>query len=147
MELVTKLWNAPYFIRLTWLLCLLGVACNILLLVRDVSAASILWRLHAGFLILYVGQVVFILTQEKFVAVLTFLQGLAALFTTADFIFTPLVQAVGMVYWLSNPPVDTRSAYMYIFVSVAFTLQMACAAYLWFYFRAQEKTAENTPAA
>ncbi len=88
-----------------------------------------------------------ILTQEKFVAVLTFLQGLAALFTTADFIFTPLVQAAGLIYWMSNPPVDTRSVYKYIFMSVAFTLQMACAAYLWFYFRAQEKGTDNTPAA
>ena len=107
------------------------------------GSGSVLWQLHAGFLLLYAGQVFFILTQEKYVAVLTLLQGLAALATTADFMFVPLLQIAGLFYWFSNPPVDTQSVYKYIFVSAAFTLQLASAGYLWFYFREQEVPVED----
>lgn len=143
MKLLNQWWHTPFFIRLVGFLCLLGTVNNVLLLGKDMGSGSVLWQLHAGFLLLYAGQVFFILTQEKYVAVLTLLQGLAALATTADFMFVPLLQIAGLFYWFSNPPVDTQSVYKYIFVSAAFTLQLASAGYLWFYFREQEVPVED----
>ncbi len=89
-----------------------------------------------GFFILYVGQVAFIWVQEKYVCLLTLLQGVMALLTTADFIFVPLLQVAGrMYYWLCNPTVEAMKVYQYVFMSAAFTLQLASAAYLWGYLR------------
>ena len=105
------------------------------LLARDVFSGGILWRLHMGFLLLYAGQTVFILMQEKFVALLTLLQGIIALVTMFDFIFVPILQLVGHTYyWLASPTIEALKVYQYVFVSAAFTLQMASAGYLWFYF-------------
>ncbi len=140
-------WNTPFFIRLIGLLCLLGVACNLFLLGRDFIFGSMLWRLHTGFLLLYIGQVIFIFAQEKYVAVLTLLQAFAAFVTTADFIFTPVLQVAGLFYWLSNPPIDTQSVYKYLFISAALTLQLASAGYLWFYFGSLEDSQTEKSAA
>lgn len=126
----------PLFIQLIWLLCVIGMLTNIWLIGRDLLTNSVLFRLHLGYCILYVGQVCFILVQEKYVSLLTILQGIIALLTTVDFIFTPLLQAVGHTYyWAFSLSVESLKIYQYVFVSLAFTLQMASAAYLWSYFR------------
>ncbi|MBR2082047.1 MAG: hypothetical protein IJ876_03430 [Elusimicrobiaceae bacterium] len=134
-KLINRFWKFPFFIQLIFLLCVLGALINVVLLTRDVLNSAVLWRLHLGFLILYVGQAAFILTQEKYVSLLTLLQGIMALLTTADFIFVPLLQVFGrMYYWLFSPSVESMKIYQYVFMSAAFTLQMASAAYLWGYF-------------
>ena len=126
----------PFFVQLIWLLCVIGVLINIWLIWHDLLTGTVLFRLHLGYLILYVGQVVFILLQEKYVATLTILQGIIALLTTVDFIFTPLLQVIGRTYyWLFSPSIESLKIYQYVFVSLAFTFQMASAAYLWGYFR------------
>jgi hypothetical protein len=45
-----------------------------------------------------------------------------------------VLQALGhLYYWAFTPSVETLKIYQYVFVSAAFTLQMAGAAYLWGY--------------
>lgn len=126
----------PFFVQLICLLCVLGVAVNAVLLVRDLFEGGLLFRLHLGYFILYAAQVAFILAREKYVCLLTLLQGIIALFTTLDFTFIPLLQCFGkMYYWAFNPSVEALKVYQYVVVSAAFTLQMASAAYLWLYFK------------
>lgn len=126
----------PFFIEVICLLCMLGALINVVLIARDILNGAVLLRLHVGFFILYVAQVFFIFTQEKFVCLLTVLQGILALLTTADFIFVPLLQIAGYVYyWLCTPSLEALKTYRYVFMSAAFTLQMASAAYLWGYFK------------
>ena len=49
-----------------------------------------------------------------------------------------LLQAIGHTYyWLFSPSIESLKVYQYVFVALAFTLQMAGAAYLFFYFRQQ----------
>ena len=136
MKTLSQFWKFPFFVQLIFLLCVLGALINAVLLTRDMLHGSVLWRLHLGFFMLYVGQAVFILVREKFVCLLTVLQGVMALLTTADFIFVPLLQVFGrMYYWLFSPTVEALKVYQYVFMSAAFTLQMASAAYLWGYLR------------
>lgn len=136
MKLVKRFLKFPFFVQLIFLLCVLGVCTNGVLLTRDVLYDAVLWRLHFAFLILYLGQTVFILTEEKWVFLLTFLQGIVALMTTADFIFLPLLRVLGQLYyWLFNPTVQALEVYQYVLVSAAFTLQLASVVYLWGYFR------------
>ncbi len=136
MKLINRFVRFPLFVQLIWAFCVLGMLINLWLIVRDLLTDPVLFRLHLGYLILYVGQVVFILLEEKYVSALTVLQGVVALLTTVDFIFTPLLQLVGHTYyWLFSPSIESLKVYQYVFVSLGFTLQMAGAAYLWGYFR------------
>ena len=136
----------PFFVQLVWLLCVLGMFSSLVLLVRDVRDGGVLFRLHLGYFMLYAAQVGFILVREKYVALLTLLQGILALLTTADFIFVPLLQLLGrMYYWLFKPSVEAMKVYQYVFVSLGFTLQLAAAAYLGAYF--YKKPDKEVPAA
>ena len=135
MKLLKRLWKTPVFLRLIAFFCFLGALADFGLLCRDFLTDASLWRLHAAFLILYIGQLFFILLQERYVSILTVLQGFFALRTAADFIFTPLLQVFALLYWMTGPTLESQEAYEYIFVSAAFTLQMASAAYIWFYFK------------
>ena len=101
---------------------------NLFLVWRDLSSDGILLRLHAGFLVLYASQVAFILLQERYVCVLTALQGGVALLTNADFTFVPLLRTLGHIYYIATvPTVEAMAVYKYVFVSAAFTLQMLSA--------------------
>lgn len=135
-KLIDRFWKFPFFVQLIFLLCVLGALINTVLLTRDMLHSAVLWRLHFGFFILYVGQAAFILVQEKYVCLLTLLQGIMALLTTADFIFVPLLQVAGRMYygWF-HPGIEAMKVYQYVFMSAAFTLQLASAAYLWGYLR------------
>jgi len=136
MKTLLRRWlRFPFFVQLIWLLCVLGVFINLWLIGRDVVTEAILIRLHLAYLMLYGGQVVLILAQEKYVCLLTLLQGILALLSTVDFIFVPVLQVLGNIYyWVCFPSVEALKVYQYVFVSVAFTLQIASAAYLWGYF-------------
>lgn len=134
-KLLKRFAKFPFFVQLVWLLCVLGMFSSLVLLVRDVRDGGMLFRLHLGYFMLYAAQVGFILVREKYVALLTLLQGILALLTTADFIFVPLLQLLGrMYYWLCKPSVEAMKVYQYVFVSLGFTLQLAAAAYLGAYF-------------
>ena len=134
----------PFIMQLIWLLCVLGLCSNLWLIMRDLVSDSVLLRLHMGFAILYAGQVAFMLLHEKFVCLLTLVQGIIALLTTVDFIFVPLLQVAGhLYYWICSPSVEALKVYQYVFVSAAFTLQMASAAYVWVYLKGQGNKASN----
>ena len=131
-KLLKKFFKFPLFVQLIWMLCVLGMCTNLVLLARDVNADGLLFRLHLGYFMLYAAQVFFILVREKYVALLVLLQGIIALMTTADFIFVPLLQVAGKIYyWTFHPTVEELKVYQYVFVAAAFTLQMASMAYLW----------------
>lgn len=119
------------FLRLSvWLkvvlfFCLFGALVNLTLVCEDVISGGILLRLHAGFFILYAGQVVFILLRERFVFILALLQAVLALWSNADFTFAPLIRLVGRLYYLSHQmTVQELSVYKYVFISLAFTLEL-----------------------
>ena len=140
MNLVKRFLRYPFFVLVIALLCIIGAGTNLVLMFRDLSTSFVLLRLHMAFFILYVAQTVFILTAEKYVCLLTFLQAILALLTTVDFIFVPVLQIIGMLYQgFSTPTLEQIRVYQYVFVSAAFTLQMASAVYLWGYFRSLEK--------
>ena len=90
---------------------------------------GILLRLHLGFLILYAGQIAFILLGERQVWALAALQGVLALLTNADFTFFPLVRFLGNVIYSvwPEPSLEYTKVYQYILISLAFTLQMLSA--------------------
>ncbi|MGN0024925.1 MAG: hypothetical protein ACI351_05780 [Candidatus Avelusimicrobium sp.] len=101
---------------------------NIILVCRDIAGDGVLLRLHAGFLVLYASQAAFILVHERYVCVLTVLQGVLALLSSADFTFAPLVRVFGRMYFLfGTPSVEGMKAYKYVFFSLCFTLQMLSA--------------------
>ena len=127
------------FLRLSvWLkvvlfFCLFGALVNLTLVCEDLVSGGILLRLHAGFFILYAGQVVFILLRERFVFILALLQAVLALWSNADFTFAPLIRLVGRLYYLSHQmTVQELSVYKYVFISLSFTLELF-KAYLIFY--------------
>lgn len=123
-------------------LCLFGLILETGLLYQDIVLQKLLWRLHLGFCILYAAQLGLILLKEKWVCVLTVLQGLLALLTTADFIFTPILRFVGGAYFMVTiPTVEGLKIYQYVFVSLAFTLQMFSAYVLFVEF---DTSAENS---
>ena len=109
--------------------CALGVLSNTILLARDIASGGVLFRLHAGFLLLYTAQVIFILVPERMVCVLTVLQGVLALLLNADFTFMPLVRILWRCLFLMqiDMPLEYAQAYRYLVVSSAFTLQMLSA--------------------
>ena len=117
------------WVKIIFFFCLFGAFVNFFLVWRDIAANGILLRLHAGFLVLYVSQTVFILLHERYVSVLAALQGVLALLTNADFTFVPLLRVVGQFYYIANPvpSVETMTVYKYVFVSAAFTLQLLSA--------------------
>jgi len=131
MKQLKYFFEFPFFIQVLWLLCLLGALLNVALLWRDMTSGGILWHLHACFLLLYVTQIICIWLKEPLTAIITLLQGLIALISTSDFIFFPILKVMGMCWvGLFDPSVQTLKSYEYVFVSLAFTLQMMSAYYI-----------------
>ncbi len=128
-NLLIRFTNLNFWVKMIFCFCLIGVLSNTVLCIRDLMTGGILFRLHAGFWVLYASQAVFILLGERYVSVLALVQGLLAFFTNADFTFVPLLRAVGTVYYVlfPVPTLQMMSAYKYIFISAAFTLQMLSA--------------------
>ena len=125
--------------------CLLGVFSNTVLVCQDIIFGGVLLRLHAGFLLLYVAQVIFILVPERMVCVLAALQGRLALHINADFTFMPLVRLVGRGAFFIQPDMALEYAetYRYVVISLSFTLQMLSAFAL---FTLLPKNEPKTPA-
>ena len=109
--------------------CVIGTLSNAGLVGKDWANNGILLRLHLGFFILYIGQVIFILCHERMVWVLAALQGIIALLTNADFTFMPLVHCLGNVVYICwpEPSLEYTKVYQYIMISLSFTLQMLSA--------------------
>ena len=142
LKRLVHIWlHLPFFIQVIWLLCASGTALNAMLVVQDLVGDPLLWRVHMGFFLLYTAQLVLILLQEKYIFILTLLQGIFALCTSADFIFIPLLQALGTAYyWACNPSIEAVKQYEYICESAAVTLQLASAYYMWAYFSYKKRT-------
>ena len=128
-KILTRFLNLNVWVQIVFCLCLVGALTNTVLVVRDIFNDGILLRLHLGFLILYAGQVVFILLEERQVWALAVLQGIMALLTNADFTCMPLVRFVGnIIYTLwPEPSLEYMKVYRYLMTSSAFTLQLLSA--------------------
>ncbi len=132
-KLLSSFMRLNIWLKVIFIFCLFGALVNFVLLWEDVLSGGILLRLHLGFLILYAGQAVFILLRERFVFVLALLQALLALWSNADFTFTPLIRMLGRLYYVSHQmTVQELSVYKYVFISLSFTLELF-KAYLIFY--------------
>ena len=128
-KLVSYFFNLNCWIKLIFFFCVLGMLTNAYLIYRDVALGGVLLRLHAGFLLLYGAQVLFILLEERMVWVLAALQGFLALFVNADFTFMPLTRLLGRIAYSLGPgfAIDNMREYRYVVVALAFTLQMLSA--------------------
>jgi len=122
-----------FLLKIIWIFCFLGAVINVVLIGRDFSRGSVLLRLHLAFLVLYVGQVGFILLRERMVFVLSLLQALVALWTNLDFTAVPVLRIVGtlLVMIKGQLSVDQLEVYKYVFVSLCFTLELLKTALLW----------------
>ncbi len=121
--------NLNIWVKIVFWFCLWGGFCNTIAVVKDITEGGLLLRLHLGFCILYISQVVFIMLQERLVWVLAVLQGLLALLTNADFTFMPFVRVVtnSVSLLLPDPSLESVKVYRYLLVSLSFTLQMLSA--------------------
>ena len=128
-KLINRFFSLNIWVKIIWWFCLFGSCVSSLLVARDLISGGILLQLHAGFWVLYVSQVVFILLKERYVWVLAALQGVLALLTNADFTFVPLLRVLGGIYAAVGPElsVEGLTVYKYVFTSAAFTLQMLSA--------------------
>ena len=127
-RLITRWEELNLWLKIIVFFCLIGSLSNLILVCRDLSSSGILLRLHSGFLILYVSQVVFIFLRERFVWVIAVVQGVLALMTNADFTFVPVVRMIGRAsYIFLNPSVEFWKVYKYILISASFTIQMLVA--------------------
>lgn len=113
------------WLKVIVILCGMGAIVNGVLLWKDMVSGGVLLRLHLGFFILYVGQFVFILWQERMVFILSLLQAVLALWSNADFTFSPILRILGRFYSMSHVmSVPEISVYKYVFISLAFTLEL-----------------------
>lgn len=125
-KLCRRFWRLDFWLKLIWIFCLLGTVLNLISITRDLRYGGILLRLHAGFFILYAGQVVFILVRERMVFILSLLQAVLALLTSADFTFVPVLRLLGATLQAVHGPLslEQTDVYKYVFISACFTLEM-----------------------
>ena len=123
-----------FWIKMIWIFCLLGAFCNTVAICRDLQGNGILLRLHVGFLVMYVGQVVCILMHERMVFLISLMQAGFALATNLDFTFVPVVRMLGGFFYAVHGEltVDELPVYKYIFVSLCFTLELLKSYFLFF---------------
>ena len=115
-----------YWLKIIWIFCCAGAFINLLLICRDLANGGILLRLHIGFFILYIGQVVFILLKERMVFVLSLLQALLAFVSNLDFTFVPVVRVAGhLIYSVSGGlSLEALDVYKYVLVSFCLTAEL-----------------------
>ena len=79
-----------------------------------------------GFWVLYAGQVVFILAGERWVFVISLVQAVLGFGTSLDLTFVPVLRFIGrMIYeFKGGLTLEEQEVYKYVFVSLAFTLEM-----------------------
>lgn len=118
--------NLPLVVQIIFAFCVWGTVSNMFAVGHDLAQNHILWRLHLGFLILYAGQVAFILLRERTVCILALLQGLIALSSNFDFTFVPFLRLIGRAVYniCGGFSMDGMEVYKYVFVSCCFTLDM-----------------------
>lgn len=132
-------------LQAVWIFCLYGLFLNTVFLIRDMQYGGILWRLHAGFWILYAGQTVFLLLKERMVCVLSVLQALMAFLTSGDFTFVPLLRVIGYFVFLANGgfTVDEIGIYKYVFMSACLTLELLKSCWMFMLLPAPRKKKET----
>lgn len=123
--LLNDFFKLNVYVKVIFFFCVYGLLLNLFSVVRDLRSDGILLRLHTGFLLLYAGQVAFIVLKEKWVCVLAALQAILALGTNLDFTFMPALGVVGRIFswFFSDMTVQGVAVYKYVVVSLAFTLQ------------------------
>ena len=133
MKLIWNRFYALHFLlKIIWLFCLIGLLVNSVLLWRDLQQGGVLFRLHIGFWLLYMGQVVFILWGERTVFWLSLLQTILAFMTNLDFTFVPALRIVGRIFLaFGKVSIDGMEVYKYVFVSACFTLELLKTFLLW----------------
>lgn len=121
-----QFWSLNFWLKLIWIFCFLGMIFNLIYVCRDLRHDGILLRLHTGFLILYAGQVVFLLIKERMVFVLSLLQAGIALETNVDFTFVPVLRLLGQIIYSIKGgfTLEEMEVYKYVFVSACFTLEL-----------------------
>lgn len=135
--MIKALWrrfaDLDFWLKLIWIFCLLGAFLNAVLVARDLRSGGILLRLHAGFFVLYAGQVVFILLKERAVFVLSLLQAGLAFVTSADFTFVPVFRLMGRLAYAvrGELSIEQLKVYKYVFISACFTAEMLKTWMLW----------------
>lgn len=124
--LLKRFFHMNIYVKIIFFFCVFGTFVNFFYVLGDLRSGGILLRLHLGFLLLYAGQVAFILLEERFVFILSVLQGILAFLTNADFTFVPLLRFLGHIYYAVYPnmSLEAMSVYKYVFISLAFTLEM-----------------------
>ena len=144
-----RFWALDFLIKLIWVFCFFGFLFNLVYVIYDLRHDGLLLRLHLGFLILYLGQTVFILLKERMVCVLSLLQAVIALVTNIDFTFVPLLRAIGqVVYWLTGPfSLEDMQVYKYVFTSACLTLELLKTYLLFALLPAPKKKKPLTPPA
>ena len=145
-----KLWRRfnelAFLLKIIWIFCLLGVILNTIMIWRDLHGPGLLLRLHIGFWVLYVGQVVFMLCRERMVFVLSLLQVWLAFVTNLDFTFVPPLRLVGEIIYTVHGQLslDATEVYKYVFVSACFTLEMFKTFLLWWLIPSHKELAAAT---
>ncbi len=131
--IVKRFLSLHWIVKIIWVFCALGMLLNTVFLVRDMDLHGVLLRLHLGFFILYAGQTVIILWQERMVAVISLLQAVMALLTNLDFTFIPFLRIFGDILYgvCGGFSLEGMEVYKYVFVSLAFTLELLKTWYLW----------------
>ena len=126
MKVLKHFLDLNIWVKAIFFFCVIGLLSNIVLVSRDIAHDGVLLRLHIGFLILYAGQVVFILLHERQVWALAALQGIMALSTNADFTFISLVRTLGNFVYACIPgaSLEHLKVFQYVVISLSFTLQM-----------------------
>lgn len=124
--LLKRFFHMNIYVKIIFFFCVFGLFVNFFYVLGDLRTGGILLRLHLGFLLLYAGQVAFILLEERFVFILSVLQGILAFLTNADFTFVPALRLLGHMYYalFPNMSLESMSVYKYVFISLAFTLEM-----------------------
>lgn len=122
-----------FLLKLIWIFCLLGALLNAVWVTKDLRSGGILLRLHSGFLVLYAGQVIFILLKERAVFVLSLLQAGLAFVTSADFTFVPVFRLVGRLVYAAQGglSIEQMKVYKYVFISACFTAELLKTWMLW----------------
>lgn len=115
-----------YWLKIIWIFCCAGAFINLLLICRDLTNNGILLRLHIGFFVLYIGQVVFILLKERMVFVLSLLQAFLAFVSNLDFTFVPIVRVAGhLLYSVAGGlSLEALDVYKYVLVSFCLTTEL-----------------------
>lgn len=126
LKLSKRFMELNIYIRVILIFCLFGTFVNIFSMIDDIRTGGVLFRLHFGFFLLYVSQVIFLMMKERMVFVLSLLQVFVAFITNADFTFVPILRLIGYFYYALGPTMTAEHirVYKYVFLSACVTTEL-----------------------